>query len=493
MSIFVAAVCGLVYELVAGTLSSYLLGDPVSHFSLAIGVFLTAMGVGSWLSRLVTRDLLDALIGIEIAVGFVGGLSALLGFVFFTFTAMYLPAFLFLVLVIGTLIGMEIPLVIRILRSQDTLRVTVANVMSVDYLGALIAAVGFPFLLLPHLGLVRAALVTGLANVLVAGLLLWRLHDRVRVARRLAAATAFAATILIAGVAAGGHLVSNMENRLYQDEVILARTTPHQRLVVTRWKSDIRLYLSGQLQFSSIDEYRYHESLVHPPMSLAASRERVLILGGGDGLAARQVLKYADVASVDVVDLDPVVTELFRDHPLLREVNDGAFGDPRLRVHNQDAMKFLAEAPGTFDVILADLPDPSGPGLAKLYSRPWYRLVRRRLAPGGMFCTQATSPFRSRAAYWCIVHTMASADLQAAPFHAYVPTFGTWGFVLAGREVPDPASIRVGVPTQFLTTDTAAGLFALPPDVSEVQTPINELNNPVISRLYRDGYHQYFD
>ena len=493
MSIFVLAICGLVYELVAGALSSYLLGDPVSHFSLAIGLFLTAMGIGSWLSRFVKRDLLDTLIAVEIAIGLIGGLSALVGFFFFTFTSHYLLALFVMVLATGCLIGMEIPLVIRILREQDTLRITVANVMSVDYLGALIAAVAFPFFLLPQLGLVRAAMVMGLSNVLVAGLILWKLRYRIRATRRLTLAATVCSVVLVAGVASAGQLVSNMESRLYQDEIVLARTTSHQRLVVTRWRKDVRLYLNGHLQFSSIDEYRYHEPLVHPAMALAEQRERVLILGGGDGLAAREVLKYPDVRRIQLVDLDPVVTGLFRDHALLSKLNDASLRDPRVHVRNMDAMKFLEETPETFDVILVDLPDPSTPGVAKLYTRPWYRLLGRRLARNGVFCTQATSPFRSRAAYWCIANTIKAAGFETAPMQAHVPTFGSWGFMLASRRMPDRASIELTVPLRYLTPETVQSLFVLPPDMAEVPAPINDLNDPVISRLYRDGYHKYFE
>lgn len=492
-AIFVLAICGLVYELIAGTLSSYLLGDPVSHFSLVIGMFLTAMGVGSWLSRFVKRHLLDAFVAIEVAIGLIGGFTALVGFALFTFTDAYLPGLFMLVLTLGALIGMEIPIVVRVLREQGSLRITMANVMSVDYVGALAAAVAFPFLLLPHLGLVHAGLVMGLLNVLVAALVLWRLSARLHARRTLTAVTSISTVLLAGGLVSAGGLVTHMESRLYQDEVILARTTPHQRLVVTRWRNDIRLYLSGQLQFSSVDEYRYHEPLVHPALSLAERRQKVLILGGGDGLAARQVLAYADVARVTIVDLDPVVTTLFREHTLLKELNGRALSDPRVTIVNADAMQFLQAEADLYDVILMDLPDPDGPTIAKLYSKPWFRLAKRRLARGGMLATQATSPYRSRSAFWCIVHTMRAAGLEATPLHSYVPTFGVWGFVLASHTKPRSDSIELRVKTRFLTKDVVRSLFVLPPDIGEVETPINELNNPILSRLYRDGYKEHFD
>jgi len=493
-AVFVLAVCGLVYELIAGTLSSYLLGDSVTQFSLAIGLFLFGMGLGSYISRFVTKHLLAIFIAVELLIGLVGGAMALVGFALFAFTEFYVPGLIGMVIAVGLLVGLEIPLVIRILRESGELRVTVANVLSVDYVGALIAAVIFPFLLLPQLGLARAGLVMGLSNVLVGALLLGVLGDRIGRARRpLGIAATLSALLLVAGLIGAGQLVDFLENKLYQHDIILSRTTAHQRLVVTRNKQDIRLFLNGQLQFSSIDEYRYHEALVHPAMSLAEKHAEVLILGGGDGMAVREVLKFSGVTRIDLVDLDPIVTGLFTRNPLLSSLNGGSLKDPRVHIHNQDAMRYLETTKRIYDVILLDLPDPSEAVLGKLYSRPFYRLASQRLAPGGMLTTQATSPFRSREAFWCIVHTMRAAGFQVRPYHTIVPTFGTWGFALAGRGKVDPARIKLEVPTRYLTAALLPGLFAFPKDMAEVSTPISGLNDPVVTRLYRDGYSKYLE
>ena len=445
-AIFLLAICGLMYELIAGTLSSYLIGDSVTQFSLVIGLFLTAMGVGSFLSRFVERDLFAALLAVEIGVGSVGGLMAMACFATFSLTEYYVPVLLAFVFAIGTLVGLEIPLVVRILRQVESLRITLASVLSADYAGALVASLLFPFLLLPHLGVVRAGLVMGLMNVAVAGIVLRRFAALVGPQRRyLTLWTLGSGAVLLAAFAGSGRIVSFLENRMYADEIIYARDTRYQRLVLTRWRDDVRLFLDGHLQFSSVDEYRYHEALVHPAMTLAARRERVLILGGGDGLAAREVARYPDVSRIDLVDIDPVVTELCASHPLLTGLNSDVFRDPRLHVHNCDAMAFLQRSREFFDVILVDLPDPSGPELGKLFSRTFFSLAGRRLARGGMFASQCTSPFRSRAAFWCIVHTIVDArcgpgpedTFRVRPYHTVVPTFGTWGFALAGDTEPD--------------------------------------------------------
>ena len=150
----------------------------------------------------------------------------------------------------------------------------------------------------------------------------------------------YAIVLLLAAFVGAGRFVTFLENQLYQDEILLAEDTPYQRLVVTRWRQDVRLYLNGHLQFSSVDEYRYHEALVHPAMCLAERRANILILGGGDGLAAREVLKHEGVERIDLVDIDPAVTGLFRDHPMLSRLNRGSLRHPRtgncLRISYRD-------------------------------------------------------------------------------------------------------------------------------------------------------------
>lgn len=502
-AVFVAATSGLVYELVAGAVASYLLGDSVTQFSLVIGLFLSAMGVGSYLSRFVRRRLIAWFAGVEIAAGVVGGCSALLAYAAYATTDAVAGVLLSSVALVGVLVGLEIPLVVRILREQVSLPVSLANVLSADYVGALVASLAFPFLLLPHVGLVRAGLLAGLLNVLVGVLVVVRFRDAVGgLLRPLVIAGGLAGAALLGTTVAAGGLVSHLENRMYQDEIVLAEDSAYQRIVVTRWRDDLRLFLNGHLQFSTVDEYRYHEALVHPAMALAERRERVLILGGGDGLAARQVLLWDDVREIDLVDLDPAVTDLFRDRDALSALSDHALRDSRVTVHNVDAMQWLEQGGAPYDVILADLPDPSEPVLAKLYSKVFYGLVGRRLSAGGAFVTQATSPFRSRAAFWCIAETIAAADagagpaarpFQVRPYHTYVPTFGTWGFVLAAPRALDVTAVELPFATRYLTPTTVPDLFDLPADLGPVDVPVSRLDEPEVFRLYRRGYHEYLE
>jgi len=490
-SVFVIAACAIVYELMIATISSYLLGDSIYQFSVTIGLFLTSMGVGSYLSRRVHGELLMVFIAIELLIGAIGGSSTLL--LYFTYGSMrsvYLPIMFAVIAAIGILVGLEIPILTRLLSKRYTLRVNIANVLSFDYLGGLLGSLAFPILLLPHLGLIRTALVVGLLNTAVAGLVLysgWRQLD----ARRTAAALLLSvAGLLSAGLVHSDSLWRELAQQLYRDPVVYSAQTPYQQITITRWRDDIRLFLDGNLQFSSLDEYRYHESLVHPAMAAAAGRTSVLILGGGDGLAAREVLKYPDVAQVTLVDLDRQVTDLFQTQPELAKLNGGSLSDPRLRVVNTDAFKFLEEDTGFYDVILADLPDPRNENLQKLYTVEFYRLAARRLAAGGVFATQATSPYFAPEAFWCIVATVQQVWPLALPYHAHIPTFGDWGFVMASRTALAVDRLAVSVPTRFLDVPTLRSLFTFPADMPRLQEQPNSMIQPVLQGYYREGWRQ---
>ncbi|VAX38411.1 Spermidine synthase [hydrothermal vent metagenome] len=503
ISIFVLAVCGLVYELIAGTLASYLMGDSITQFSLVIGIFLSAMGVGAYLSRFLNGPLVAWFVGIELLIGLIGGSSALIGFFLFATTAIYVQALYFLIAMVGMFIGMEIPLVIRILTEKDPLRITIANVLAVDYVGALFASLLFPFVLVPHLNLVSAAFCMGFLNVMVAALLLRRMStDIERFRSPLIIATCFLAGLMVGGMIFSERLVSYFENQIYKNDIIFAQNTKYQRVIITRWRNDIRLFLNGHLQFSTIDEYRYHEPLVQPAMHLAEQHKNILILGGGDGLAAKEILKHRDVEHIDLVDLDPVVTNLFKTHPLFSSdlVNEGSLKEKRVTIHNKDAMQFLMTSQNFYDVIIIDLPDPNEPALAKLYSQGFYQLAERRLAEGGAIVTQATSPLRSRKAFWCIVHTMqqvttktGETKLHVSPYHTTVPTFGIWGFVIATRKKHDVTKIKLNVPTKYLSEKTLSNMFNIPKDIGEIKTPVTTLKDAAVHRLYEQGYHKYLD
>ena len=496
-AVLVVATCGILYELIVGTLSSYLLGNSALHFSLTIGGFMTAMGLGSWLSRFITRDALAWFVAVELAVGAVGGLSAAVLYAAFTYTPVYHVAMGAVVLTIGVLIGLEIPLVTRLLGgpgrvTASSVKDTVANVLAVDYLGALVASIAFPFLLLPVLGVVRTAFVTGFVNLAVVVLCLRAFRRRLGRARwPLTLATALVAVPLVAGTVGADRLADVFETKLYRDPVVYTEQSTYQRIVLTARGGDLRMFLDGGLQFSTSDEHRYHEALVHPAMALAARRERVLILGGGDGMAAREVLEWPDVQAVTLVDLDPAVTRLSRTHAAIRAANGGALEDARLEVVNDDAGAFLAETTERFDVVISDLPDPNHESLAKLYSRPFYALVRDRLNVGGTVAVQATSPTFAREAFWSIVATAEAAGLHPEPYHLYVPSFGDWGFFVGSTHAVRPERYDPSVNLEVVDPATFQAARHFDADVDRVEVEVSTLDDPVVLRYYEKGWAQW--
>ncbi|MBI2387444.1 MAG: polyamine aminopropyltransferase [Elusimicrobia bacterium] len=482
-SVFMVATCGLIYELVAGSLASYLLGDTVLQFSTVIGAYLFAMGVGSWLSRFVGKGLAARFVQVELLVGLVGGFSSTFLFLAFAHAASFRVLLYLVVFVVGTLVGLEIPLMMRILKDRLDFKDLVSQVLTMDYIGALFASVLFPLLLVPRLGLLNTALLFGLLNVGVAAATLYLLRDAIPSRAGLSAACAAAAVALTCGLAFSGEIASRAEGDMYADEVIFSKASPYQKIVLTRWKEDWRLFLNGNLQFSTMDEYRYHEALVHPALSSHAAPRRVLILGGGDGLAAREVLRDERVGSLTLVDLDPVMTKLFTAHPALSALNGRALSDARTTVVNADAYRWLEKNDLRFDVVIVDFPDPSNYAVGKLYTTAFYRLLSRRLAPGGIVTVQSTSPLFARQTYWTVVTTMEAAGFATRPYHAYVPSFGEWGFVIgatAPYRIPEkfPAGLR------FLTPGIVRGMFDFPADMARVPAEPNRLDTQVLVQHY---------
>jgi spermidine synthase len=500
VSVFVIASCGLAYELMAGTLSAYLLGNSAMQFSMVIGLFLTAMGIGSFLSRYVERNLIRTFLYAEVAVGVIGGLSPLLLFFCFAMGTNYTLVLIVVCLMVGTLVGLEIPLLVRILRDRYSLESALGNVLSVDYLGALVASLVFPLVLLPRLGLVRSGCMFGMLNVAVALLGAHVFRHELRRAAGVRLASAIALVGLALGFVTAGKTTSVLEDMLFDDPIIYAETTPYQRIVLTQWRGDVRMFINGNIQFSSVDEFRYHEALVHPAMGSVASPRRVLILGGGDGMAAREVLRHPGIEHIDLVDLDPAVTRLFRTNPKLIELNHGSLNDSRVSIHNRDAFAYLAESADRYDVIIIDLPDPNNESLGKLYTTTFYRLVAKHLSPVGVMVTQATSPFYARHAFWCIHNTIAASRiasegpaLRPLPYRASVPSFGEWGFVMASLRPLKPEAIELRTPTRYLSAELLPTLFVFPKDIGPRKTEINRLSTQPLVRLYRVDYLELND
>ncbi|MGB3406799.1 MAG: polyamine aminopropyltransferase [Jannaschia sp.] len=484
----VVAVAGLIYELIAATVSSYLLGDSVRQFSFVIGVFLSAMGVGAWASRFV-EDAVAGFVRAQIGLGLVGGFAALIAFfAYATVEAVTVPLYGALI-VVGILSGMEIPLLARILAEIGAGRFRFENVLSVDYLGALVASLAFPVLIVPHLSLIAAGLAFGLLNLAVAGGTIWLFRARLRGA--IWAAWGLSVMMVAGALAWSGPVAAALDARLYEDEIVFNTRTEYQQVTLTRFRGRTRLFLDGSVQFDTGDEYRYHEPLVHPAMAQAPRRARVLVLGGGDGMAVREVLRWPDVEVVTLVDLDAEVTALFRDRDDLAALNGYALRDARVEVVTADAFAWARDGEGAYDVAILDLPDPKTLSLSRLYTAEFYHLLSRRMSAQGVVVTQAGSPLFAGDAFWIVVETLAMNG-SVTPYQSYVPSFGLWGFAMAvpegmvARQADYPDGLRYLAPGVWAAAQVFGG------DTGPRDVPVNTLSTHPLPRAYEAGWDAWF-
>jgi len=498
LNVFVIATCGLIYELLAGTLSSYVLGDSVTQFSLIIGIYLFAMGVGSWLSRFIEKNVAQKFIEVELAVAVIGGFSAPLLFLSFANLSFFAVVLYGTVFVIGALVGLEIPLLMRILKDEMDFKDLVSRVLAFDYIGALAASLLFPLFLVPRLGLNRTSLLFGMLNAGVAIWGTWLLLPLLK--RRNVALLRVQGAVVIALLAIAfvkvDRLTTLAEDALFADNIVYAKSSHYQRIVVTKGKTGYSLFLNGNLQFNSFDEYRYHEALVHPAFAaFNGEPKRVLVLGGGDGLAIREVLKYPSVEFIQLVDLDPEMTNISKHIPALSELNNRAFDNPKVHVTNTDAYVWLDQTDTEpFDVAIVDFPDPNNFALGKLYTTRFYNLLKQKLKPDSTVTIQTTSPLIARTSFWCVVKTLETAGFYVRPYQTAVPSFGIWGYSLAKLEPFDqPERPPQGIELKFLNDNSFASMFEFANDTSkpDIDIEVNRLDNQALVRYYETEWRRF--
>lgn len=496
LNVLVIATCGLIYELLAGTLASYVLGDSVTQFSLVIGVYLSALGAGAWLSGFLRNHLARTFIEVELGVALLGGTSAPLLFLTFAHARYFSVVLYLIVFAIGVLVGLELPLLMRILKEHLDFSALVARVLTFDYIGALLASVLFPLVLVPRLGLVRTSLLFGLLNAAVGLWGTWLLRPLLssRGLTALRGRAVLVAGLLIAGLIKAEALTTLAEENLFPHPIVYAQSSPYQRIVVTQGPQHFQLYLNGNLQFNSADEYRYHEALVHPAVLTSRQPREALVLGGGDGLAVRELLKHEVLERITLVDIDPAMTSLAEVLPPLSALTENALHHPKVRVVHRDAMLWLEETSDRFDVCAIDFPDPGTFSLGKLYTTRFYRLLRARLNGQAVVSIQCTSPIAARSSFWCIVRTLEAVGFHVRPYHVSVPSFGDWGFALATCEpiaqlptIPKDLQPRL----KFLNDSTLAAMFEWPQDMAPVEVQINRLDNQALVRYYEDEWGRW--
>lgn len=490
ISVFVVATCGLIYELLAGTLASYLLGDSVTQFSTIIGAYLFAMGIGSYLSKFFRSDLLSWFIRIELLVGLIGGFSTAILFVVFEYVVYFQLILYTLVGLTGIMVGLEIPLLMRILKGRVEFSDLVSRIFTFDYVGALFASILFPVLFVPYLGLLRTSFFFGLLNVIVAFVVAMRFSSEVRRYNVFRFSGLVCIVLLVAGFVSSEHLTSFAETSTYPDRIVYAKNSPYQRIVITKGTDEWRLFLNGNLQFSSVDEYRYHEALVHPGMSRLKRRGNVLVFGGGDGMAVRELLKYGDVNAITLVDLDASVTKLFTSNATMMALNDSSLISKKVTIVNEDAFIWIRNQKSVFDFIVIDFPDPGNYSLGKLYTTKFYEEVYRILSDEGLVAVQCTSPFVARKSFWIVDATLKKVGFITNAYHCYVPSFGEWGFNLASKQpITDIYTLPHGL--KFMNNIVMGQLFVFPPDMDQNDSIANTLNNQVLVNTFTEEWAKY--
>jgi spermidine synthase len=488
ISVFVIATCGLIYELISGTLASYLLGDSVTQFSTIIGVYLFSMGVGSWVSKYFDKNLLAWFIRVEILVGLVGGTSSSILFLVFESVSSFRIVLYGLISFTGVLVGLEIPLLMRILKDRFEFKDLVSKVFTFDYIGALIASLVFPLLLIPYLGLVRTAYMFGLLNVLVALVACLSFKDEIKGVKYLKGAAIITLLVLIAGFIFADTITSFSESLTYSDTIIFSKSTPYQRIIITKKGRDLRLFLNGNLQFSSVDEYRYHEALIHPVLEALPNAKNVLVMGGGDGLAVREILKYQQIQTVTLVDLDKEMTKLFRSNDMLLKLNKRSLLSPKVTVINADAFSWARAQSKTYDAIIIDFPDPSNYSVGKLYTNTFYKIVKHLLKSDGIIVVQSTSPYVAPKSYWTVEKTLQSVGFHTVPYHNYVPSFGEWGYIMAMNNLVYKVPDHYLPGLRFMSKSCLEQMLFFPRDMARVPAQVNRLNNQILVKYFEDEW-----
>jgi len=496
--IFATGCAGLVAEFVLSTLASYLLGNSILQWTIIMSLMLFAMGLGSRTSKYILHDLLDKFIFLEFSLSILCATSIALCYWTSTFSHNTSVLIYSLGILIGLLIGAEIPLVTRMNESYEDLRVNISSVMEKDYYGALVGGLLFAFFALPYFGLTYTPIALGIINFLVASILFWKFRHLVRYKRIMHISFWSITSFFLVFIFVVKPIMLFSEQKKYKDRIIYQKQTTYQKIVITQWKDKYWLFINGNEQFSTFDEEKYHEPLIHPAMSIAKQRKNILILGGGEGLAVREILKYREVEKITVVDIDPEMTDLAQHHPVITKINQNSMIDMKVNIKNQDAFVFMENNEEFYDVIIVDLPDPNSVQLARLYSNEFYSLCRHRLNKYGIIVTQASSPVHSVKSFACIIKTMESAGFTVLPYHNHIPTLGEWGWCLGVKEenaTYDALKSNVinidlsQIPTGFLNNDATISMlhFGKGVLVEKDKVEVNSILDPVLVRYYKKG------
>ncbi|MBU2513951.1 polyamine aminopropyltransferase [bacterium] len=473
ISMLFVGICGISYEYTFSRLASDILGNSVKQWAIIIGLMMLFMGIGADLQKYFPDKYnVDNFVFFEIILGLLGGLGpSITLYAFGNMHDHFILIHYFFICSIGLLIGLEIPLLTRVNEmAVPSLKRNLGLILKMDYIGSFIGALVWVFILPRFFNVLEISFFLGIVNVVVA-LFAWVWFSPWMQYPRIIPAFAVASlVILTVGLFNGKTITITAEQKLYRDPIVYTRTTMYQRIVITKnYSGDLYFYINGHLQFSSLDEYIYHEFLVHPAMAAVPKKQNILVLGGGDGLAVREILKYKEVHSVTLVDIDPEVTRLAATNADLVKMNGGSLTGPKVKIHSPegiepgekvsltqfgqghfkrfrsddsveihlyhiDAFKFVESISGIFDVIVIDFPDANHVELAKLYSLEFYTMLKHKLAFDGLIIQQSSNPALAKEVFLVVGRSMEAAGFRTLPLHQTVPSFGDWGWWIAGHE-----------------------------------------------------------
>ncbi len=496
-ALFATGLAGIVSEYTLSTLATYFLGDSVFQFTMIVSIMLFSMGLGARISKTLVNNLLEKFVLIEFTLSVVASNVTVIVYTFFAWYGDTVFIIYSLSILVGLLIGMEIPVVIRMNEQFESLKVNISSSLENDYYGSLAGGVFFAFIGLPHLGLTYTPLILGVVNFSVAIMfmvIIWREVES-GTKKRFAVYGAIVVLVLIFTGVFSNAIVSWGDKIRYKDQVVYSEQSRYQKIVLTYSDGHYWLFLNGYQQLSTIDEALYHEPLVHSLMALHPEAKNVLVLGGGDGAAVRELLKYPGVEQVTLVDLDERMTTLSQTHPVLVNINQNSLNHSKVEVINGDGFTYLEQTPNSYDLIIADFPDPRTVDLGRLYTREFYWLCRNALNEKGLIITQAGSPYYGEAAFECIQKTIDAAGFEVLPLHNQVLTLGEWGWVVgakgfAGDLRKQLIDSELKVETEWLSNDALAmissfGKEVFPPTEKEIR--INRLHDPVLYKYYLNG------
>lgn len=283
----------------------------------------------------------------------------------------------------------------------------------------------------------------------------------------------------------------------FHDKVVYSHTTPFQRIDVTEWKGNHWFYQDGINQFSSIDSWLYFEPFAHPAMQLVEPGARVLVVGGENGMLARELLKYEGVM-VELIPVDREYLKLSKELSYLKEQHGEVFTETSIHILEGSVFQTLNKSNKAYDVIFVDVPDPIDIELNRYFTKEFYELCHLVLKDKGLLVTQSGSPYFATSAFQSIQKTIGAADFDVVAYHNQVLTLGEWAWTIgakSGLETDVKSALKRlafdGIETEWLNNEAMQMMLSFGKAyVTSDDVSINTIKEPVIHQYYNRGNYQ---